>query len=182
MIRERDKRSMSGIEIVGLVASASQLISYSIKITTCLSEIYQRVQDAPMRIRQHSDQIRQLLSTAQLVEKHHLLQTAHVHAHINATLEQAKTLSATLEQLTKDYTRGSIRRYWKILIATKEKEILANFDRLEKEKSALLLCISVAQTDLLGQGIHKLEMAEKEARQHSAVAEEGHTVSLPHWI
>lgn len=164
---------MAGIEIVGFLASASQLVVYSIKIATCLSEICQRVQDAPERIRQHSDQIRLLVSTAQLVEQHRLLQTTHVHAHINATLEQAKTLSATLEQLTKDYSRGSIRRYWKILKAAKEKEILANFDRLEKEKSALLLCISVAQTDLLGQGIHKLEMAEKGAHRHSAMAEEG---------
>ncbi|KAF6220114.1 hypothetical protein HO133_003245 [Letharia lupina] len=182
MIRERDKGSMAGIEIVGFLASASQLVVYSIKIATCLSEICQRVQDAPERIRQHSDQIRLLVSTAQLVEQHRLLQTTHVHAHINATLEQAKTLSATLEQLTKDYSRGSIRRYWKILKAAKEKEILANFDRLEKEKSALLLCISVAQTDLLGQGIHKLEMAEKGAHRHSAMVEEGDRVSLPLWL
>ncbi|CAF9940461.1 hypothetical protein IMSHALPRED_002036 [Imshaugia aleurites] len=164
---------MSGIEIIGLVASASQLALYSIKITTCLGEICQRVQNAPARIRHHSDQLRQLVSTAQLVQEHRLLQTAHVHAHINATLEQARTLSAILEQLTIDYSRGSIRRYWKILKATREKEIQANFDRLEKEKIALILCISVAQTDLLGQGIHKLEMAEKEARQPSVVAEEG---------
>lgn len=170
---------MSGIEVVGLMASASQLALYSIRIITCVSEIVQKVQDAPARIRQHSDQIRQLVSTAQLIEQHHLLQTVQVHAHIKAALEQAKTLSATLEQLTKDYSRGPIRRYWIVLKATKEKEILANFDRLETEKSALLLCISLAQVDLLGQGIHKLEMAEKEARQRSTVAEEGDRVSLP---
>ena len=162
---------MSGIEVVGFLADASQLVVYSIKITTCLSEICQRVQDAPLRIQQQSDQIRHLLSTAQLVEQHHLLQTANVIAHINATLEQAKSLSATLEQLTIDYTNGSIRRYWKILKASKEKQILANFDRLEKEKSALILCISVAQTDLLGQGIDKLKMPEKVE-----------SVSLPHWL
>lgn len=182
MIQQGAKGSMSGIEIIGLVASASQLALYSIKITTCLGEICQRVQNAPARIRHHSDQLRQLVSTAQLVQEHRLLQTAHVHAHINATLEQARTLSAILEQLTIDYSRGSIRRYWKILKATREKEIQANFDRLEKEKIALILCISVAQTDLLGQGIHKLEMAEKEARQPSVVAEEGNRVSLPHWM
>ena len=180
MLRERDEGSMSGIEIIGLVASASQLALYSIKITTCLAEICKRVQDAPVRIRQHSDQIRQLQSTVQLVQQNHLLQTAHVYAHINATLEQAKTLSAILEQLTKDYSRGSIRKYWKILKATREKEILDIFDRLEKEKSALILCISVIQVDQLGQSIDKLDMAEKEARQNSAVAEKGDKVSLSH--
>ena len=180
MLRKRDEGSMSGIEILGLVASASQLALYSIKITTCLAEICKRVQDAPVRIRQHSDQIRQLQSTVQLVQQNHLLQTAHVYAHINATLEQAKTLSAILEQLTKDYSRGSIRKYWKILKASREKEILDIFDRLEKEKSALILCISVIQMDQLGQGIVKMEMAEKEARQNSAVAEKGDKVSLSH--
>ncbi len=177
---------MSGIEVVGLLASASQLVVYSIKITTSLSEICQRIQDAPLRISQHSDQIRHLVSAAQLVQQHHLLQTAHVHAQINATLEQAKSLSEILEQLTIDYTHGSIRRYWKILKASKEKQILANFDRLEKEKSALILCISVVHTDLLGKipGIYKETMAgtKKESWINLDVEEEEEeeeSVSLP---
>ena len=182
MIPEEDKGSMSGIEIVGLLASAGQLVSYSIKITTSLNEIYQRVQDAPKRISQHSIQIKQLISTTKLIQQQQLLQTALVFTHINATLEQAKSLCTILEQLTQDYSRGSIRRYWKILTATKEKEILANLDRLEKEKSALILCISVAQTDILGRGIQKLEMAEREARQHATVTEEGEKVSSPPWM
>lgn len=177
MIPDDDNGSMSGIEIIGFMASASQLVIYSIKITTCVSEIWQRVQDAPLKVRQHLDQIRHLISTARLVEEHHLLQTAHVHTHIKATLEQAKSLSAILEQLTQDYSRGSIRRVWKILKATKEKEILASFDRLEKEKSALLLCISVAQTDLLGQGIQKLGMAGEEVSLLSVRLRDGDRVS-----
>lgn len=182
MIPYEGLESMAGIEIVGFLASASQLVLYSIKITTSLSEICQRVQDAPLRIRQRSDQVKQLISTAQLIEQHHLLQTAQVLTHINATLEQAKSLSAILEQLKKDYSRGSIRRYWKILTANKEKEILANFDRLEKEKSALSLCITVAHTDLLEQRVQRLAMAEKEVPQHSAATEEGYRVSLPFWM
>ena len=174
MIPEIAKGSMSGIELVGLLASASQLVSYSIKITTSLSEIYQRVQDAPLKIKQHSDQIKQLIDTAEFVQQHPLLQTEQVHIHINATLEQAKSLFTVLERLSKDYTRGSIRRYWKILMANKEKEILANFDRLEKEKSALVLSISVAQTDIIDRGIQKIGMAAQEAAQPYAV-----TVSLP---
>ena len=179
MIPEIATGLMSGIELVGLLASASQLVIYSIKITTSLSEIYQRIQDAPLKIKQHSDQIKQLIDTSEFVRQHPLLQTDQVHIHINATLEQAKCLSTVLEQLSKDYTRGSIRRYWKILTANKEKEILANFDRLEKEKSALVLSISVAQTDILGQGIQKLGMAAKEAPQNVAIMEEEDEVSLP---
>ena len=172
MIPVEDKGSMSGIEVVGLLASASQLVIYSIKITTSLSEICQRVQDAPLIVKQRSDQIKQLISTAEQIQQNRLLQTAHVLTHLNETLEQAKTLSTTLERLAKAYSCGSIRRCWKILIATKEKAILANFDRLEKEKSALVLSIAVAQTDLLAQGIRELGMAEKEAPKHSALVED----------
>ena len=180
MIPEEDKGSMAGIEIVGFLASASQLVLYSIKITACLFELCQQVQDAPLRIRQNSDQITQLISTAQLVEENHFLQTAYVLNQTNATLKQAKNLSAILQRLTEDYSRGPIRRCWKLLTGTKEKEILAIFDRLEKEKSALILCVSVAQTDFLGKGIQKLEMADKKARQPSVVTEEEDRVSLPH--
>ena len=181
MIPEEDKGSMSGIEIVGLLASAGQLLSYSFKITRSLNEIYQRVQDAPKRISQLSIQIKQLINTTQLIQERQVLQTALVLTHINATLVQAESLCTILEQLTEDYSRGSIRRYWKILTATKEKEILANFDRLEKEKSALHLCISVAQIDLVDRGIQKLEMAERDARQHPTVKEwwEEKVSSLP---
>lgn len=176
MVPVRDKGTMSGIEVVGLVASVSQLVTYSIKITQNLSEICQRVQDGPLIVKQRSDQIKQLISTAELIQQNHFLQTAHVLIHLNETLEQAKTLSTTLERLANDYSRGSIRRCWKILIATKEKTILANFDRLEKEKSALVLSISVAQTDLLGYGIPSLRMAEKDAPKDSAVMEDEDTV------
>lgn len=174
---------MSGIEIVGLLASASQLVVYSIKITTCLADICQRVKDAPLRIEQHSDQIRHLVSIARFVEEHHLLQTAHVQAQINATLEQAKTLLETLEQLTEDYSRGTIRKYWKILRGAKEKEILANFDRLEKEKTALHLCIVLVHTDLLGniQGFHTVNMAEKKKSWYYDSGEKEESVSLLLW-
>lgn len=189
MIPLEDKGSMSGIEVVGLLASASQLVIYSFKITTSLSEICRRVQDAPLVVKQRSDQVKQLISTAEFIKQNHHLHTAHVLIHLNETLEQAKTLSTTLEQLTNDYSRGSIRRCWKILIATKEKAILANFDRLEKEKSALVLSISVAQTGLLERGIRILGMAEEEAPKHSVLMkdedtaiEDGDSVSLPHWI
>ena len=179
MIPEEDKGSMSGIEILGVLASTGQLLSYSFKITRSLNEIYQRVQDAPKRISQHSIQIKQLISTTELIQEQQVLQTAPILTHINATLVQAESLCAILEQLTEDYSRGSIRRYWKILTATKEKEILANFDRLEKEKSALILCISVTQIDLVGRGFQKLEMAEREAREHPTITEEEKRVSSP---
>jgi len=142
---------MSGIEVIGLLASAAQLAFYTINISDLVSEIYHRVQNAPKRIQEHIQQIGQLISTARLIEKHELLQTDNINAHIISTLHQAKLLSATLDKVKGEYLqRSPLRRYWKLIKGGTEREILANFERLEKEKSSLLLCISIVHTDLLG--------------------------------
>ena len=142
---------MSGVEAIGLLAGGAQLAFYTLHIATQLSEIYHRVKDTPRRIQQHTHQIKQLASTAQLIEDHSLLQNDNIKAHVNSTLCQAKQISATLEGVKRDYSQGLfIRRYWKTVKGRREKEILATFEGLEKEKTALLLCISLVNTDLLG--------------------------------
>lgn len=142
---------MTGVEILGLLASLSQLAAYTINITTSIAEIYHRVQDAPQRIQQHIQQISHLIDTARLIEKHRLLQTDSICAHVNSTLDQAIQVCRIVDKFKGDYDRrSSIRKYWTALKGTKEKEILASLKRLEQEKSALLLCISIVHTDLLG--------------------------------
>lgn len=141
---------MSGVEVIGLLAGASQLALYALNISTSISEIYCRVQSAPKRIREHIVQIKQLTATARLIEKHESLQTENIYAHITSTLDQAKLLSDTLDYVKREYGSGTyLERYWKRLRGAGEKKILTNFERLEKEKSALLLSISLVHTDLL---------------------------------
>lgn len=140
---------MSGIEVIGLLASASQLALYSLKITTSISEIYRQIQEAPKKIRQHAEQLDQLLKTAKLIQFHPSLQTVAVDDQIKTTMKQAIKLASLLERVRADYSRGSVRKYWKILRGRHNKEILDSFEALEKEKSALQLCIAVVNTDLL---------------------------------
>ena len=141
---------MSGIEVVGLLASLSQLTSYGIKITISIKDIYQRVQNAPQKIQEHAQQIRQLINIATTIKRHTFLHHKEVEIHVEATLGQAKSLKNTLDDIQSEYLRGSVRKYWNILRKSQEKEILASFERLEKEKSALQLCISFNHTILLG--------------------------------
>lgn len=178
---------MSGAEIVGLLASASQLALYSIKITNSISEIYRRFQDAPKRIQKHLEHITQLADTAQLIKQHHSLQTINIDKQVRTTLNQAKTVSAILDQITSDHAHGSVRKYWKILKGQKEKEILGNLDQLEKEKSSLLLSISLVHTDLLGNiqgGVGKLAeeltslMSERQELQRERLVGISNFVSL----
>ncbi len=140
---------MSGAEIIGLLASASQLAIYGIKITTSISEIYQQIQEAPKKIRQYAEQLDQLIETAKLIERHPGLQTVAVDAQIKNTIKQARELASLLERVKKDYSHGSVRKYWKIVRGRHKREILDNFETLEKEKSALQLCLSVVHIDIL---------------------------------
>lgn len=143
--------SMSGLEVFGLLASAAQLATSSINIVTSISEIYHRVQDAPKRIQKHTQQTSQLIDTTKLTEKHELLQTEIIGVHIKSTLTQAILLSAVLDRVKGDYICGPvIRRSWRLLKGSRDREILSSFKILEQEKSALLLSISVVHTDLLG--------------------------------
>ena len=142
---------MSGVEVIGLLASLSQLAVHSKNIYASISEIYHRIEDAPKRIQEHAQQLGQLIDTAVLIKKHALLQTDNIKIHIVSTLDQARLLSAKLDKVKGDYLSGpSIKRYWKIIKGERERAILSSLERLEQEKGALLLSISIAHTDLLG--------------------------------
>ncbi|KAI9795226.1 MAG: hypothetical protein M1833_007308 [Piccolia ochrophora] len=140
---------MSGLEIVGVVASAAQLANYCIKISVAIPELYRSVRYASERIGPLTEQIRQLIVTTELVEQHRELQTANVHYHVEATLVEAIALDTILNQASQQYSQGSVRRYWKALSANKEKQIDQSFDKIEREKSALILSITTIHTGIL---------------------------------
>ena len=143
---------MSGTEALGVVASASQLAAYSIKIVMHLNELYTQMWNTPIRTKEHLDQIRDLIETTALIAQHKSLRSPVIHAQLQSTILQAQSLYHTLKTLGSKYTEKSIWRYWALLKGVDDREILGSLNKLEREKSTLKLCISVAHTDLL-QGI-----------------------------
>ena len=140
---------MSGAETLGVLASATQLAAYSIKIVLHLDEIYAEVRNTPNRTREHLQQVRELIETTTLIERHKSLRSPVIHSHLQTTLLEARSLYNILRELTAKYTGNSIWRYWAILRGVGEQEILTGLGKLEREKSALRLCISIVHTDLL---------------------------------
>ena len=140
---------MSGLAALGVVASASQLAAYGIKIATSVSQIYKDIQDAPRQIREQSKQIRELIELTTLIEQHKVFQSPIILPHLEATLLEARALYGILRGVAANYAEKSIWRYWKLLNCNHENQILAGFNKLEREKSALTLCISIIHTDLL---------------------------------
>ena len=137
------------MDVVGAIASATQLIHYAVKLTTILATIDQRMRDVSKRINLQHGQLSQLIDTAQLIKNNQLLQTPTICAHVNATLEEARDLSKVLERVDTARTNGLIRKCWIALDGRKEREVLASLDRLEKQKTALVLCVITAHSNVL---------------------------------
>ena len=176
---------MSGTEALGIVASASQLAAYSIKIVIHLNELYTQMWNTPIRTKEHLDQIRDLIETTALIAQQKSLRSPVIHAQLQSTILQAQSLYHTLKNLGSKYTEKSIWRYWALLKGVDDREILGSLNKLEREKSTLKLCISVAHTDLL-QGIKgSIESISHgrmpEQTTHSTVTE-GASVSLYQYL
>ncbi|CZR68737.1 uncharacterized protein PAC_18636 [Phialocephala subalpina] len=147
---------MSGLElitVIGVAASAAQLVDYSLKLIRTISEIYNRAKDAETRLVRYTSQIYQILEVGRAIQDNEDLQSPLVHNQLQCTLAEVKQLDRDLGVIYLDYTTGSgRRRAWKAIVGNKEKRILESFETLEKEKTALILCIVVVHNHHL-QGI-----------------------------
>ena len=138
------------MEAIGALASISQLLEYGIKITSSVTEACKRIKGAKNRLQYYNSQIQQLTDIALLIQGNEQFQIPVVCAQVDSTVIQAKSLLYTIQIATADYTEGSRnKRYWKAVRATKESQISAGFERLEQEKGALILCISVMQASAI---------------------------------
>lgn len=140
---------MSGVETLGVLASSSQLAAYGIKIVLHLTELYKGVRNRPSQTRERLDQVRELIETANLIQQNKSLQSPVIHAQLQATLTEARSVSHLLRDIAAKHTESSIQRLWTLLSGASEQEILARLQSLERKKSALQLCINIVQVELL---------------------------------
>lgn len=131
---------MSGVEALGILASVVQITQFAISITSTIAEIYGTVQAAPARVQQGSEQLQRLLDTVNIIEQNCVIQTERVEAHLCAILTYARTLHAMLSKLA--LSSKSFKRYLKVCLGNQEERLIIDqFDRIEKEKTALILSI-----------------------------------------
>ena len=169
---------------MGLAASTTQLAAYTISITTTFFEIYHRIRDAPRRIQSYIRRISQLLHATHLIKSNRLLRTAVISIQVQNTLCEAQTLAEILDKAKREYSRDSVSKYWAVVIGRRDKEIAESFERLEQEKSALLISIQIVHTELLGDikiGVDKV-VGEKVSLLHGSdairLSEQSHLVSV----
>lgn len=133
---------MSGLEVLGALAAASQLTEQGLKIAFFISDLYSKIRDAPESIRKHSVQVEQLLGLARLIEHNPSLQTNPVESILHNCVSEAEKLKETLANISTTAGDGTGRKLWKALGGlAEETRILELFANLEREKSSLTLCI-----------------------------------------
>ena len=140
---------MSGAEALGIIASATQLAAYSIKIVLHLNELYKEVRGAHCRTKEQIIQVRELIETTTLIEQHKSLRSPAINAQLQTTLDEARYLYNTLRDLADRYNTNPLFRYWDITKGASAKEIHYRLEKLDRHKSTLKLCISLVHTDLL---------------------------------
>ncbi|KAL9109188.1 MAG: hypothetical protein Q9227_006113 [Pyrenula ochraceoflavens] len=140
---------MAGPETLGIISGSTQLAAYAIQIALHLGEICKGSQTILNRTREHQNQVRELLETTTLIEQHKGIQSPVIYAQLQRTLVEARSLHNLLRELVAKYSQNQFYRYWYAFKGIGEEEILARFSKLEREKSALRLCISVVHTDIL---------------------------------
>jgi hypothetical protein len=137
-------------EILGVVASATQLAQYALKISAFISEAHDRVRGGA-ELQKHAAQIQRLIDTTAEIERNPLTCNHAVLQHLESATNEARHLLDLLQRLSTDYTCGSLgKRYLKAARGGKyEKRIATSFQRLEQEKTFLIFCIGMGNTEQL---------------------------------
>ena len=139
---------MSGIEILGALASTAQLVVYSLKIAAYLTEVQNKTKFLSRDISSHKRHVHEPIAITTLIRQNTSLQCPIIHVRVKATLREAHSLYQLLQEIASKSSRKLLWKYWSIIEGQHEKKLFL-FDRLERQKSALALSISVARTEIL---------------------------------
>ncbi|PVH74853.1 hypothetical protein DL98DRAFT_537105 [Cadophora sp. DSE1049] len=137
-------------EILGVVAGATQLAQYALKISAAISEVHDRVRGGT-ELLEYEARIQRLIDTTAEIKRNPLTCNYAVLQHLKSATEEANHLLDLLQRLSTDYTCGSLgKRYLKAARGGKyEKKIATSFQRLEQEKTSLIFCIGMGNTEQL---------------------------------
>jgi hypothetical protein len=134
---------MSGLEILGVAASAVQLAQVTLVIVTTWSSLFLQIRDTPNIVQNRILQVKSLIDIARLIASKYHLQTKEVKIVLGRCLEKADELRDVLQGLFVEEDGSAVKRWAKSVGGlVMERKILALMKNLEREKTALQLCIS----------------------------------------
>jgi hypothetical protein len=141
---------MSGVEILGAVASAAQLTDLGIRLLSHISRLCSQFLDHPHVLLKRQHGVEQLVQIAKMIQSTSFPDTDIIHSILEGGVEDARALLAILEPLSPRKNDSKAQRGWKALCGiAKETQVLDLLRQIEERKGALLLCIAVANSKLL---------------------------------
>ncbi len=100
---------MSGLEILGVAASAVQIAQLSLAIVTSLTSLFSQIRNAPKTVQTRLVQVQTRAEISRLIASMPQLQTAEVGAILQSCSEDAEALRDILQRLSVEKEGSSIR-------------------------------------------------------------------------
>jgi hypothetical protein len=134
---------MSGLEILGVAASAVQLAQLSLAIVTSLTSLFNQIRDAPKVIQTRLLQVQTLFEISRLIAKTSQLQTPEIESVLQSCVKDGDALRDLLQGLVVEKDGPKIKK-WAYAIggSIMEKKIIGLLQSLEVGKTSLTLCIT----------------------------------------
>jgi hypothetical protein len=140
---------MSGIEVIGAVASVVELVDVCFRVTQSLFGLLSTVRRIPEVVKQRQANVEQLQEILLMIRDCPVLQTAKIGHVLRSIATKLQNLRGTLEKLINTSDKG-IKKYCRALRgALQEKRIISIFNELESDKTILILCIVSVDSSLL---------------------------------
>ena len=134
---------MSGLDVLGAIASATQLAAYASRIGVLLNDIARGV---PRQINEYEARIRQLIETSAVIQQHKSFQLPLINTQVMRTLSEARSLHTFLETCASSWPNKVLRKYCTNISESTEKQLSSLFTKLEGERTTLGLYINLVQT------------------------------------
>ncbi|KAI0115685.1 P-loop containing nucleoside triphosphate hydrolase protein [Nemania sp. FL0031] len=158
---------MSGVEMIGIVASTAQLAELGLRVVCRISHTCQQIRDYPNILSKRLNSMEQLVKIAEDIQSIAQVDTVPIKTILSSTIEDAKSLREILDSLSHTQGTNKAQRCLKVLCRiAKEAQILKLLHQIEERKGALLLCIALANIKLLGtvdQSISDLSLSAQDA-------------------
>ncbi|KAI1125408.1 hypothetical protein F5Y10DRAFT_268131 [Nemania abortiva] len=130
---------MSGIEVLGVIASTAQLVAYAITVSSKLNEIRSKIRNAPKKIEQYQHQFEEVIAVAEYMQKNPPIQTEELKRYISAIVEKTTAIGLILKKF-EESSRN--RRRWNILSGELSRQLDESFGEIKNTMGNLLLLIT----------------------------------------
>ncbi|KAF8857228.1 hypothetical protein BDZ45DRAFT_437272 [Acephala macrosclerotiorum] len=133
---------MTGLEVIGALASIAQVSQYAVSIVASLIRLYGTLEAAPGKLRLGCKQLDQLSETVTLIQCNSALQTQNVLAQADALAEQIVLLDKMLKEMLAQTKKSLFKKVARAYLGNQsEAKVAEAFAQIEMKKSALGLSV-----------------------------------------